>query len=81
MGVSRETGSWEIFRISRTFSGATSIPEPISSLVGSLPYSCTSRRVTRKSLLIFSTMWTGTLMVRAWSAMARVMACRIHHVA
>ena len=28
-----------------------------------------------------SIMWTGTRMVRAWSAMARVMACRIHHVA
>jgi len=24
-------------------------------------------------------MCTGTRMVRAWSAMARVMACRIHH--
>jgi hypothetical protein len=26
-------------------------------------------------------MWTGMRMVRAWSAMARVMAWRIHHVA
>jgi len=26
-------------------------------------------------------MWTGTRMVRAWSAIARVMAWRIHHVA
>ena len=31
--------------------------------------------------LIVSTMWTGMRIVRAWSAMARVIACRIHHVA
>ena len=37
--------------------------------------------ITRASLLITSTMWTGMRMVRAWSAMARVMAWRIHHVA
>ena len=41
----------------------------------------TSRRVTRRSLLIVSTMWTGIRMVRAWSAMALVMACLIHQVA
>ena len=35
----------------------------------------------RMSLLIVSTMWTGMRIVRAWSAMARVMAWRIHHVA
>jgi hypothetical protein len=28
-----------------------------------------------------STMCTGTRMVRAWSAIARVMACLIHQVA
>ena len=28
-----------------------------------------------------SIMWTGTRMVRLWSAMARVMAWRIHQVA
>ena len=33
------------------------------------------------SRLIVSTMWTGMRIVRAWSAMARVMAWRIHHVA
>jgi len=33
------------------------------------------------SLLMTSTMWTGMRIVRAWSAMARVMACLIHHVA
>jgi hypothetical protein len=31
--------------------------------------------------LIVSTMCTGTRMVRAWSAMLRVIACLIHHVA
>jgi len=32
-------------------------------------------------LLITSTMCTGILMVRAWSAIARVIACLIHQVA
>ena len=31
--------------------------------------------------LVVSIMWTGIRIVRAWSAMARVMACRIHQVA
>ena len=30
---------------------------------------------------MLSFMWTGMRMVRDWSAMARVMAWRIHHVA
>ena len=34
-----------------------------------------------RSFDIVSIMWTGTRMVRAWSAIARVMAWRIHHVA
>jgi hypothetical protein len=29
---------------------------------------------------MISIMWTGMRMVRAWSAMLRVMACRIHQV-
>ncbi len=33
------------------------------------------------SLLMVSIMCTGIRMVRAWSAMARVIACRIHQVA
>jgi hypothetical protein len=33
------------------------------------------------SLLIVSTMCTGMRIVRAWSAIARVIAWRIHHVA
>ena len=35
----------------------------------------------RTSLLIVSTMCTGMRIVRAWSAMARVIAWRIHQVA
>jgi hypothetical protein len=38
-------------------------------------------RPVRTSLLIVSIMCTGMRMVRAWSAMLRVMACRIHQVA
>jgi hypothetical protein len=38
-------------------------------------------RLTRISRLMVSTMWTGMRIVRAWSAMARVIACRIHQVA
>ena len=52
-----------------------------SSLVGSRPSSCTICREVRISLLMVSIMCTGMRMVRAWSAMARVMACRTHHVA
>ncbi len=40
--------------------------------------SCRDSRIT---LLICSIMCTGTRMVRAWSEMERVMACRIHQVA
>ena len=39
------------------------------------------QRDVRISLLIVSIMCTGMRMVRAWSAIARVMAWRIHHVA
>ena len=31
--------------------------------------------------LMLSTMWTGMRMVPAWSAIVRLMACRIHQVA
>ena len=73
--------------ISRTFSGVTwtswpfDIASAISSTVGSRPNSCNKPRETRINRLIVSTMWTGIRIVRAWSAMARVMAWRIHHVA
>ena len=73
--------------ISRTFSGVTTISWPfdiasaISSTVGSRPSSWRRPRETRMSRLIVSTMCTGMRIVRAWSAIARVIAWRIHHVA
>ena len=81
IGVSREIGSWAIFMILRTLEAGRSIRSPISSAVGSRPSSCTSDRLVRVSLLIVSIMWTGMRIVRAWSAMARVIAWRIHQVA
>src|SRR5271157_2758600 len=81
IGVSREIGSWAIFKTLRTFTTGISMRLAISSEVGSRPYSCTSWRDVRMSLLMVSIMCTGMRMVRAWSAIARVMACRIHHVA
>ncbi len=64
-----------------TFSGVMSSSLPSSSGVGSRPRSWSIWRWTRASLLMISTMWTGMRMVRDWSAMARVIACRIHQVA
>ena len=58
-----------------------SILSAISSGVGSRPISWTRCRCVRTSLLMVSIMCTGIRIVRAWSAMARVMACRIHQVA
>ena len=81
IGVSSEIGSCAIFMILRTFETGMSIRSAISSACGSRPSSCTSAREVRVSLLIVSIMCTGMRMVRAWSAMARVMAWRIHHVA
>ena len=78
---SSEIGSRAYCWISSTFSGVMSISLASSSGVGSRPRSCSSSRWMRPSLLITSTMCTGMRMVRAWSAMARVMAWRIHHVA
>ena len=48
---------------------------------GSAPNCCRCARLKRFILLIDSIMCTGTRMVRAWSAMERVMAWRIHQVA
>jgi hypothetical protein len=53
----------------------------ISSSEGSRPKTWIIRRWVRWNLLTFSTMWTGMRIVRPLSAIARVMACRIHHVA
>ena len=50
------------------------ISAEISSGEGSWPRDWSSWRETRMTLLMVSTMWTGMRMVRAWSAMARVMA-------
>ena len=38
-------------------------------------------RVTVRTFVIVSIMWTGRRIVRLWSAIARVIAWRIHHVA
>src|SRR6476660_4807112 len=78
---SRLIGSRAYCWISSTFSGVMSISLASSSGVGSRPRSCKSSRWMRPSLLMTSTMCTGMRMVRAWSAMARVIAWRIHHVA
>ena len=53
----------------------------ISSALGSRPSSCTSWRSIPITLLSFSTMCTGMRIVRPLSAIARVTAWRIHHVA
>lgn len=53
----------------------------ISFVVGSRPSFCTMECDVRSTRLIVSTMCTGMRIVRAWSAMARVMDCRIHQVA
>ncbi len=81
IGVSSETGSCAIFRISRTFSTGMSTAFASSSSLGSRPSSCMSWREVRMTLLMVSTMCTGIRIVRAWSAMARVMDWRIHQVA
>ena len=81
MGCSSDTVSWLTRRISRTRLGVISTRTATSSTVGSRPRSCSSWRWARITLLMVSTMCTGMRMVRAWSAMARVMAWRIHQVA
>ena len=80
-GDSSDSGSREISRISSTRSAGRETRLPISSAVGSRPSSCIRSRWARLTLLMYSVMWTGMRMTRDWSAMARVMACRIHHVA
>ena len=53
----------------------------VSSVVGSRPISCSSFLAALRSFISTSIMWTGMRIVRAWSAIARVIAWRIHHVA
>ena len=67
--------------ISSTLSGLMSISLATPSGVGPRPRSRSSSRWIRPSLLITSTMCTGIRMVRAWSAIARLIARRIHQVA
>ena len=87
IGVSSDTGSCDdlddLAHLLRgdLDSGPWTSPRRSPRRVGSRPSSCSSRRETRISLLIVSTMWTGMRIVRAWSAIARVIAWRIHHVA
>src|SRR5713101_1591761 len=81
IGVSSEIGACANLMTSRTRSRVRPISSAISSSVGSRPRTSSMRRETRASLLMISPMWTGMRIVRAWSAMARVTACRIHQVA
>ena len=67
--------------ISRTSSAVMPSSAAISSGRGSRPSRCTSWRSMWTTLFSFSTMCTGMRMVRALSAIARVTAWRIHHVA
>ena len=76
-----EIGSFAIFMISRTLFSGISILTARVARSGSLPVSCMIWREMRFILLIVSIMCTGTRMVRAMSAMERVMAWRIHQVA
>ena len=73
-------GTWEIFKIFDLAHGDTHLFGDLLA-AGSRPYSWTNKRETRMILLIVSVMCTGIRMVRAWSAMERVIAWRIHHVA
>ena len=81
MGVSRLIGSLAIFITLRTFSSGMDRRAARSSGVGSWPNSCSIWREVRTILLMVSIMCTGMRMVRAWSAMERVIAWRIHQVA
>ena len=81
IGFSSEIGCWAMRWMSRTSSMLISSSSAISSGRGSRPRRCTSWRSMWTTLFSFSTMCTGMRMVRALSAMARVTAWRIHHVA
>ena len=70
-----------ILRTLRTFSSGMASFSESSSGVGSRPISCSIWRLVRTILLMVSIMCTGMRMVRAWSAIERVIACLIHQVA
>jgi hypothetical protein len=78
---SRLIGSRMYCWISSTFSGVTAMLWASSSGVGSWPRAPTNWPRMLRSWLMTSTMCTGMRMVRAWSAIAREMPCRIHQVA
>src|SRR5919106_771916 len=77
IGVSRLIGSLAIFITLRTFSSGMERRSASSSGVGSRPISWRICRLVRTRLLIVSIMWTGMRMVRAWSAIERVID-RLH---
>ncbi len=81
IGVSMEIGSLAIFMILRILSSGISIFSARMPASGSKPNSCRCWREMRFILLMVSIMCTGMRMVRAWSAIERVIAWRIHHVA
>jgi len=81
IGVSIENRFLGDLRILRIFSSGISIFSASSAGSGSCPVSCRICREIRFILLIVSIMCTGMRIVRAWSAIERVIACRIHHVA
>ena len=80
-GVSSDTGSLAIFKTFLTFSNGIASFFANSSGVGSRPNSLIICLCVLTILLIVSIMWTGILIVLAWSAIDRVIACLIHHVA
>src|SRR6266511_4045266 len=61
-----------------TWNSGTPSSRAISPTLGSRPSRVDRSRRVRTIRLTCSTMWTGMRMVRAWSAMARVMAWRNH---
>ena len=77
----KEIGSFAIFMILRILSSGISILIAKVAGSGSAPVSCKIWRLMRFILLMVSIMCTGMRIVRAWSAIENVIACRIHHVA
>src|SRR6516162_1811692 len=74
-------GSLAIPSTLRTLSSGIASFSASSSAVGSRPISCSICCDVRASCFIASIMCTGTRIVRAWSSIERVIACRIHQVA
>ena len=74
-------GCWAILSSELMRATGMCISSAISSGVGSRPSSWVSCFCARQSLFMISIMCTGMRMVRAWSAMERVMAWRIHQMA